>query len=178
MGSRLYVGNLPFSASDVQLKSFLEEGGYQVSSVRIITDRETGRSRGFAFVDMTTSEDAQALIKNFNGREFQGRALTINEARERQPHTGGGGDRRSGGYRNGGAQNDSYTPNFSEDPGNYYDPTESRAQKFDGRGRGRNDRGGRGKGGYDRDRGFDRGGRGGKRSRGGRFSYEEDDDDY
>ncbi len=92
MGTRLYVGNLPFDTDEAQLRTLFQEGGRQVSEVKIITDRDTGRPRGFAFVEMGSQEDADAAINALNGREVGGRALTVNEARERAPRTGG--DRR------------------------------------------------------------------------------------
>ena len=93
MGSRIYVGNLPFSVDADQLRSLCEEGGRQVQDVKIVTDRITGRPRGFAFVDMDSSEEAEAAITALNGRDMGGRTLTVSMAREREPRPGGG-DRR------------------------------------------------------------------------------------
>jgi RNA recognition motif-containing protein len=95
MGTRLYVGNLPFDTDESQLRALFQEGGRQVSEVKIITDRDTGRPRGFAFVEMGSQADAEAAVSTLNGREFGGRALTVNEAREQGP-------RRSGGFGGGG----------------------------------------------------------------------------
>jgi len=95
MGTRLYVGNLPFDTDESQLRALFQEGGRQVSEVKIITDRDTGRPRGFAFVEMGSQADAEAAVSALNGREFGGRALTVNEAREQAP-------RRSGGFGGGG----------------------------------------------------------------------------
>lgn len=95
MGTRLYVGNLPFDTDESQLRALFQEGGRQVSEVKIITDRDTGRPRGFAFVEMGSQADAEAAISALNGRELGGRALTVNEAREQAP-------RRSGGFGGGG----------------------------------------------------------------------------
>ncbi|MBI2002557.1 MAG: RNA-binding protein [candidate division NC10 bacterium] len=95
MGTRLYVGNLPFDTDESQLRTLFQEGGRQVSEVKIITDRDTGRPRGFAFVEMASQADAEAAISALNGRDFGGRALTVNEAREQAP-------RRSGGFGGGG----------------------------------------------------------------------------
>ncbi len=95
MGTRLYVGNLPFDTNESQLRALFQEGGRQVSDVKIITDRDTGRPRGFAFVEMASQADAEAAVSALNGREFGGRALTVNEAREQAP-------RRSGGFGGGG----------------------------------------------------------------------------
>lgn len=97
MGSRIYVGNLPFSVDADQLRSLFEEGGRQVQDVKIVTDRITGRPRGFAFVDMDSSEEAEAAITALNGRDMGGRTLTVSMAREREPRRGGAG--RGGGGR-------------------------------------------------------------------------------
>jgi cold-inducible RNA-binding protein len=101
MGTRLYVGNLPYDTDEAQLRAIFQEGGRQVSEVKIITDRDTGRPRGFAFVEMASQADADAAVTALNGREFGGRALTVNEAREQAPRRsgggGGGGGRRGGG---------------------------------------------------------------------------------
>jgi len=102
MGTRLFVGNLSFGVTEDQLRTLFEEGGRQVTSVTIVVDRDTGRPRGFGFVDMGSDSDAEAAIRALNGRDLGGRALTVNEARERPPRTGGfgggGGDRgRRGG---------------------------------------------------------------------------------
>jgi cold-inducible RNA-binding protein len=97
MGTRLYVGNLPFDVDESQLRTLFQEGGREVTEVKMITDRETGRPRGFAFVEMASQEHAQAAISAMNGKEVGGRALTVNEAREQAPRGGGGGGYRSGG---------------------------------------------------------------------------------
>ena len=97
MGTRLYVGNLPYSADEEQLKTLFSEGGRQVTEVRIVTDRDTGRPRGFAFVEMGSQADADAAVNALNGKDFGGRALTVNEAREQTPRRGGGfGGERTG----------------------------------------------------------------------------------
>lgn len=85
MGTRLYVGNLPFDVDESQLRTLFQEGGREVTEVKMITDRETGRPRGFAFVEMASQEHAQAAISAMNGKEVGGRALTVNEAREQAP---------------------------------------------------------------------------------------------
>ena len=95
MGTRLYVGNLPFDVDESQLRTLFQEGGREVSEVKMITDRETGRPRGFAFVEMGSQADVQAAISALNGREVGGRALTVNEAREQAPRGGGFGGGRS-----------------------------------------------------------------------------------
>ena len=96
MGKKLYVGNLPFSATDDSLMEVFSQAG-QVESAKIITDRDTGRSKGFGFVEMSTDEEAQQAITKFNGVDFEGRSLTVNEARPMAPREGGGGGRGFGG---------------------------------------------------------------------------------
>jgi RNA recognition motif-containing protein len=86
----LYVGNLPFSADEDQIRMLFEQGGRAVNEVKLITDRDTGRPRGFGFVEMANSEDAERAISALNGKDFGGRALTVNEARERSGGGGGG----------------------------------------------------------------------------------------
>ena len=105
MGKKLYVGNLPFSATDQILVDTFSQVG-TVESAKVIIDRETGRSKGFAFVEMSTDAEAQAAIEQFNGADYDGRSLTVNEARPMAPREsrggfggGGGGDR--GGSRGG-----------------------------------------------------------------------------
>ena len=100
MGKKLYVGNLPFSATDDSLRQIFEQVG-QVDSAKVITDRDTGRSKGFGFVEMTTDEECAEAIKKFNGQDYEGRALTVNEARPMVPREGGGGGGR-GGFGGGG----------------------------------------------------------------------------
>jgi cold-inducible RNA-binding protein len=99
MGNRLYVGNLSFNTIEGDLVAAFEQDGRKVSSAQVMMDRETGRSRGFAFVEMASAGDAQAAIKAMNGAEMDGRALKVNEAEERKPRTGGGGG--GGGYGGG-----------------------------------------------------------------------------
>jgi RNA recognition motif-containing protein len=98
MGSRLYVGNLPFSADEDQVRELFGQNDRTVVEVRLITDRDTGRARGFGFVEMGSDEDAQGAISELNGFSMDGRPLTVNEARERTTGGGGGG---GGGYRGG-----------------------------------------------------------------------------
>ena len=83
MGTRLYVGNLPFSADESAVRSLFEQNERTVEEVKLITDRETGRPRGFGFVEMGNSEDADKAIRDLNGHELDGRQLNVNEARER-----------------------------------------------------------------------------------------------
>ena len=91
MGTRLYVGNLPFSADETQVRSLFEQNDRKVEEVKLITDRETGRPRGFGFVEMENSEHADEAIRDLNGHSMDGRQLTVNEARERSSGGGGGG---------------------------------------------------------------------------------------
>ncbi len=104
MGTRLYVGNLPFDVDESQIRALFQEGGRQVAEVKIVMDRDTGRPRGFGFVEMTTQADAQAAIAAMNGREVGGRALTVNEAREQAPRGGGFGGGYGGGRGGGGGR--------------------------------------------------------------------------
>jgi RNA recognition motif-containing protein len=94
--AKLYVGNLAFSMTDDSLLQLFTGRGYKVGSARIITDRETGRSRGFGFVELGPEDDAAKAIGEFNGLDCDGRALQVNEARP-QESRGGGGDRSGGG---------------------------------------------------------------------------------
>ena len=92
MGNRLYVGNLPYSIDEQQLRELFSRNEWTVSDVKVITDRDTGRPRGFGFVEMGSNEQADAAIRELNGHELDGRALTVNEARPRvERSTGGGG---------------------------------------------------------------------------------------
>ncbi|NWG16894.1 MAG: RNA-binding protein [Chloroflexi bacterium] len=95
MAKKLYVGNLSYSTTQEQLQTLFSQVG-KVAEVTLITDRETGRSKGFGFVEMETEEQAQEAIKRFNGHNFENRALTVNEARPREERSGGfgGGQRR------------------------------------------------------------------------------------
>ena len=83
MGNKLYVGNLPYSSTEEQLKTTFGEFG-TVNSTRIITDRETNRSKGFGFVEMGSDDEAQAAIDKLNGQEFEGRKIVVNEARPQE----------------------------------------------------------------------------------------------
>ena len=85
MAKRLYVGNIPYQTTEAQLRTLFEQDGGQVSDVKIVLDRETGRPRGFAFVEMTTDAQATAAVEALHGKPFGGRPLTVSEARERQP---------------------------------------------------------------------------------------------
>ncbi len=94
MGKKLYVGNLPYSATDQVLSDTFAQCG-TVTSAKIIMDRDTGRSKGFGFVEMSSDSEAAEVINKFNGADYDGRAMTINEARPMAPREGrsGGGSR-------------------------------------------------------------------------------------
>jgi RNA recognition motif-containing protein len=106
MGTKIYVGNLPWRATDAQLSELFGAHG-EVTDARIVTDRETGRSRGFGFVTMASADAAQIAIRALNGHSIEGRSLVVNEAREQAGGGGGGGGGRrpgggGGGYGGGG----------------------------------------------------------------------------
>src|SRR5207253_11393510 len=101
MGTKLYVGGLPYSSTEQQLQELFSQHG-SVTSVKIITDKFTGQSRGFGFVEMATGEQAQKAISALNGTQMDGRTITVNEARPQEKRTGGGG----GGYGGGGGGGD------------------------------------------------------------------------
>jgi RNA recognition motif-containing protein len=105
MAKRLYVGNLKYTVDSDQLRELFEQFG-SVTSAEVLSDRDTGRSRGFGFVEMANDEEALAAIETLDGRDHYGRRLTVNEARPRTTGGGGGGSgggyRDSGGYRGGG----------------------------------------------------------------------------
>ncbi|MBX3084131.1 MAG: RNA-binding protein [Anaerolineae bacterium] len=103
MAKKLYVGNLAYSTTEEQVRDLFSQAG-EVDSVALITDRETGRAKGFGFVEMNTEEGSQEAIKRFNGYTLDNRTLTVNEARPREERSGGfgGGNRREGGRSNGG----------------------------------------------------------------------------
>lgn len=162
----IYVGNLAFAVTDQELREAFEPYGTVVSA-SIVMDRETGRSRGFGFIEMEQNEDGQRAIQEMNGKEWRGRSLTVNEARPREerPRYGGGG----GGYRGGEGRSD------GNRDGN-------RSGGYGGGDYGGRSSGGdRGRGG-DRNRGGDRGGRGGNsdrydRSESRRGGWDNDDDE-
>lgn len=104
MGKKIYVGNLPFSATQESLSEMFSQFG-TVSSTKIITDRDTGRSKGFGFVEMTDASEADAAIEKLHGSDMGGRNLTVNEAKPMEPRSGGfggGGDRGGRGGDRGG----------------------------------------------------------------------------
>lgn len=141
MGNKLYVGNLSYDVQDSDLQQLFAQYG-TVSSARVVTDRDTGRSKGFGFVEMGTDEEAEAAISALNGHEVGGRALTVNEARPKESGGGGRGFGGGGGGRGFGGGGGGY----SGGGGSY------------GGGRG-GDRGGRGGGGGGRRGGSSGGGR-------------------
>jgi RNA recognition motif-containing protein len=100
METKLYVGNLSYNTTDEDLRELFAQAG-TVKSVTVMRDRDTGRSRGFAFVEMDSNEEATKAISLFNEREFQDRSLTVNIARPREERSGGGGFRSGGGDRGG-----------------------------------------------------------------------------
>jgi RNA recognition motif-containing protein len=104
MEAKLYVGNLPYSARDDSLQELFSQAG-NVVSANVITDRESGRSKGFGFVEMSSPEEAEKAIQMFNGYSFEGRDLRVNIARPREERPRGGRDRRGGG---GGGDNRRY----------------------------------------------------------------------
>jgi RNA recognition motif-containing protein len=104
MGRRLYVGNLPYSATEEQLSELFSRAG-QVDNVRVMKDMATGRARGFAFVEMASDEDAQKAVAEFNEYSMEGRPLVVNEARPKTEGGGFGGSRGQGGRTGGGNRN-------------------------------------------------------------------------
>src|SRR5689334_1249006 len=104
IGTRLYVGNLSYNTDERSLREVFEQEGRKVSEVKIVTDRETGQPRGFAFVEMASPADAEAAIAALNGRDLDGRTLKVNEAQERSAGGGGRGGRGGGGWGRGGGR--------------------------------------------------------------------------
>ena len=131
MGKKLYVGNLSYQVDSSELEQLFAQHG-QVVSAQIINDRDTGRSKGFGFVEMGTDEEAQAAIGALNGQEHNGRALTVNEARPREDRGGGGGGGGRGGFGGGGGGRGGFGGGGGGGRGGY-----------GGGGGGRGDRGGR-----------------------------------
>jgi RNA recognition motif-containing protein len=95
MSQKLYVGNLPYEIGESELQELFARAG-SVESVTVVRDQMTGRARGFAFVEMSSDEDAQNAIREFNAAQLGGRSLTVNEARPKAPRPGGGGDYSGG----------------------------------------------------------------------------------
>lgn len=110
MGKKLYVGNLPYSVDDSALQARFGEVG-TVTSAKVIMDRDSGRSKGFGFVEMSTDEEAQRAIDQLNGTDLNGRALNISEARPQAPREGGGGGGGRGGF-GGGSRGGSRGPRY------------------------------------------------------------------
>jgi len=121
MSTKLYVGNLSFQTTSHELETLFAQAG-TVQSASVVEDRDTGRSRGFAFVEMSTQEEATSAIEQFNGKEVGGRALKVNEARPRENRGGGGGrgfgggggNRGGGGYGGGGNRGGGHSGRRSE----------------------------------------------------------------
>jgi len=101
MGKRLYVGNLSYQTTELTLRDVFAEAG-SVTEAKVIMDRDTGRPRGFAFVEMASDQDAQKAIEQLNGRDVDGRPINVKEAQERTGGGGGGGGGGRGGYGGGG----------------------------------------------------------------------------
>ncbi|HTI68730.1 MAG TPA: RNA-binding protein [Candidatus Limnocylindria bacterium] len=157
--SRLYVGNLSFQTMERDIQDHFSAAGV-VTSVNLMLDRVTGKSRGFAFVEFSSADEAQRAVDLFNGKDLGGRALTVNIARPREERAGGGGG--GGGFRGGGGGGGGFRGGGGGGCG------------FRGGGGGGGDRGGRGGGGGGGGGGWrDRGDRGGDRGggRGGRGDY-------
>jgi len=104
MGTRLYVGNLSYQTTQDSLRAAFEQGGGKVVEVKIVTDRDTGQPRGFAFVEMSSAAEAQSAIAAMDGQQLDGRTLKVNEAQERSGGGGGGGGRGGGGGGRGGGR--------------------------------------------------------------------------
>lgn len=100
MGRKLYVGNLPYSATEQSLRAAFAASG-TVDSVSVITDRDTGQSKGFAFIEMSTDQEAQAATQALNGTTLDGRQIKVNEAKPRETRGGGGSRGNGGGYGGG-----------------------------------------------------------------------------
>ena len=103
MGTRLYVGNLPYSVTELELRDLFASMG-TITEAKIVTDRDTGRPRGFGFVEMSTEDEAKKAIEELNGRDVQGRALAVKEAEDRRGGGGGGGRGFGGGGGGGGGR--------------------------------------------------------------------------
>ena len=143
METKLYVGNLSYNTTDEDLRELFAQAG-TVKSVTVMRDRDTGRSRGFAFVEMESNEEATKAISLFNEREFQDRSLTVNIARPREERSGGGGFRSGGGGDRGG---------FRSGGGDRGGSSRGGGRPSGGRPSGGSDRGGDRGGNRDRDRG-------------------------
>lgn len=173
MGNKLYVGNLAYSVRDDSLQQAFSQFG-TVTSAKVMMDRDTGRSKGFGFVEMGSDAEAQAAINGMNGQPLEGRAIVVNEARPREPRPGGfgGGGGGRGGYGGGGGGYGGGGGGYGGGGGGYGGGGGGRSPYGGGGGRGGyggGGGGGGGRGGYAGDRGSDRGDRGGwGNDRGGR----------
>ena len=107
MGKKLYVGNLPYSTTDSSLQAHFAQAG-NVTSAKVITDRDSGRSKGFGFVEMSTDQEAADAITKLNGQPMDGRPIMVSEARPQAPREGGGGRSGGGGYGGGGGGGGGY----------------------------------------------------------------------
>ncbi len=103
MSKKLYIGNLPYSVDDEKLHQHFSQFG-QVESAKVITDRESGRSKGFGFVEMSSDEEANNAISQLDGQELEGRSINVSEARPQEPREGGRGPRGFGGGGRGGGR--------------------------------------------------------------------------
>ena len=187
MGNKLYVGNLPYQVRDSDLEQAFGQYG-SVTSAKVMMERDTGRSKGFGFVEMGSDEEAQAAVQGMNGQSLGGRNLVVNEARPmeaRPPRTGGGGfgGPRGGGGGFGGGDRGGFGGGGGGfggggDSGGYGDRG-GRGDGGGGYGRGGNDRGfGGGDRGGDRDGGFRSPYGNGSRNRGGNQGHDNNNDDY
>jgi cold-inducible RNA-binding protein len=170
MGNRLYVGNLPYGVRDNDLQTAFAAFG-SVTSARVMMERDTGRSKGFGFVEMGDDAQAQAAIAGMHGQDLGGRTVVVNEARPAEPRApregggyGGGGDRRGGGGGYGGGGRGPYGGGGGGGEGGFRSPYGGGGDRRGGGGGG--DRGGYGGGGDRRGGGGDRGGYGGGNDRG------------
>jgi RNA recognition motif-containing protein len=136
MGTRLYVGNLSYNVTEPELREVFAENSRNVVEVKIVMDRDTGRPRGFAFVEMGSDDEASQAIQSLTGREIQGRAINVSEARERTPRGGGGYGGGGGGYGGGRGGGGGYGDGGGRGGGGY------------GEGGGRGGRGGGRRGGW------------------------------
>src|SRR5689334_13874695 len=152
MNTRLYVGNLSFNTTADGVRAAFQGFG-TVSDVHLVTDRETGRSRGFAFVTMGTAEEAAKAIEGMDGKQLDGRPLRVNEAEQRQARGGGGG---GGGYRGGGGGGGGYRGGGDRGGGGGYDGGGGGGGGGGDYGGGGDDRGGGRRGGRGGGRGGDR----------------------
>ena len=142
MGKKLYVGNLSYSVDSSELEQLFSQHG-QVVSAQIINDRDTGRSKGFGFVEMANDAEADAAVAALNGQQHGGRALTVNEARPREDRGGGGGGGGRGGYGGGGGGYGGGGGGRSSGGGGYGGGGGRSGGGYGGGGGGRGERGGR-----------------------------------